>query len=397
MLTGLWNYLAGYVIIELEGKALERFLNRLLSEGVEIWHVRRTKQGTVTAYISVSGFYMLHSMVRGQHIKVHILQKHGLIMHLSRLRFRKVLLYGWIVVVLLLLAASRRIWFIEITGLDTVSREDVLSILEENGIKEGVWRSAAHTAPLGNSIMASDPRVAWAGVTLNGVNLCVDIIEAGDPASVPQSEPLPASIYAAADGVVSSLTVIEGKPLVRQGDAVRAGQELISGVLGKGEDNTVFVHARGTVIAKCLRRFTSSKGPTLTMDAPAEEPLYETRITVFGKEIRSGIPFEKTQERVLFKSALTNCFIPVTVETIAVYPTEKRTVAPGETLLREAALREAERMMAESLPKDARILSKESETVLLEDGSIQAAITVITEENIAITKEFDAPYGKQPH
>jgi len=54
MLTGLWNSLAGYVIIELEGKALERLLNRLVHSGIEIWHIRRTGTDTITAYISVA-------------------------------------------------------------------------------------------------------------------------------------------------------------------------------------------------------------------------------------------------------------------------------------------------------------------------------------------------------
>ncbi|MBE5785238.1 MAG: hypothetical protein E7330_05500 [Clostridiales bacterium] len=396
MLTGLWNSLAGYVIIELEGKALERLLNRLVHSGIEIWHIRRTGTDTITAYISVEGFYALRSMLHGQKIKVRILQKKGLIMRLSALRFRKVLLYGWVITMALLIAASRRIWFIEITGLDTVKPQDVLSVLEQNGIREGAWRSAVHTSPLGNTIMAADPRIAWAGAVLEGVTLKVEVLEAGDPAAVPDENAVPAGIFATADGIVTSVTVLEGKALVREGDAVNAGQELITGVLKSDETNVILTHARGTVLAKVIRRATASAGPALLRSVPEGEPVHKTRISLLGKSIVSGDHTEEAQKKTLFRGGLRNCLLPLTVEKIAAYPLVMKEIAADEAALREESLRAAEARMVSVLPDGARILSKESQTKLREDGSMEAVITVITEENIGITKEIDASYGKQP-
>ncbi len=393
MLTGLWNYLAGYVIIELEGKALERLLNHLTHSGVEIWHIRRTGAYTVTAHISIQGFYMLRPMVRGQGIRVRILQKCGLIMRLSTLRFRKVLLYGWTVAAALLIAASRRIWFIEITGLDAVPPQAVLSVLEQNGIREGAWRSSVHTSPIGNSIMASDPRIAWAGAHLDGITLKVEILEAGDAAVIPERDPSPASIYALEDGVVSSLTVFEGKPLVREGDAVKAGQELITGILKNDEADLILTRAGGTVLAKVMRRFTASAGPVLLMPEAEETPEYHTRIGICGRTLLSAQTPGEAQETVLFLGRLANCFLPVTVERIAAYPIVMKPVVPDEAALREAAICAAEDAMKEELPEYARILSKESITRYCEDGSMEAVITVITEEKIGITKEIDAANG----
>ena len=42
MRFGVWHYLSGYVIIDIKGKNLERFLNRVVQSGGDIWHVRRT-------------------------------------------------------------------------------------------------------------------------------------------------------------------------------------------------------------------------------------------------------------------------------------------------------------------------------------------------------------------
>ena len=47
------------------------------------------------------------------------------------------------------------------------------------------------------------------------------------------------------------------------------------------------------------------------------------------------------------------------------------------------------------LPKGARILSKKSETVLLENGAVRATVFITTEENIGETKEIKEPHGEQ--
>lgn len=53
MRFGVWHYLSGYVIIDIKGKNLERFLNRVVQSGGDIWHVRRTGSESVRACVSV--------------------------------------------------------------------------------------------------------------------------------------------------------------------------------------------------------------------------------------------------------------------------------------------------------------------------------------------------------
>ena len=47
----------------------------------------------------------------------------------------------------LLVAASRRIWFIEVDGCDTVQEADVLAALDEMEVRVGARRTAVHTSP----------------------------------------------------------------------------------------------------------------------------------------------------------------------------------------------------------------------------------------------------------
>lgn len=401
MLTGIWNSVAGYVIIEIKGKGLERFLNLAVHSGIEIWRVRRTGVATITARVSVEGFYALRTLVRGQNVHVCILEKRGLIMRLSRLRFRKVLLYGWAIVLALLVAASRRIWFIEVEGCDTVREAEVLAALDTMEVRIGSRRNAVPTSQLGGELMASDPRIAWAGARLDGVTLRVSLQEAEAIPQLPSGgQKTPVSIYAAKDGVITSITVYDGKAKVHVGDAVLAGQELITGVLRSDETHTLLTQARGEVMATVLYRFQATVGPTITKPVETGETRICARIGLFGWEfLSSGFAaedaWENAREEPTFQYALTNCFLPFTAERIRLYELAEQETSATQDELAQAALRKAERVMSETLSENARILSKESGTVWLEDGALQASILVTTEENIGEIKEIKEPHGEQ--
>lgn len=72
-----------------------------------------------------------------------------MIVSLSKLRFRKALLYGWIVVLALLLMASRYVWFIEIEGCDKLQETEVLTYLSSNGVAVGSKARVFHSPRAG--------------------------------------------------------------------------------------------------------------------------------------------------------------------------------------------------------------------------------------------------------
>lgn len=208
------------------------------------------------------------------------------------------------------------------------------------------------------------------------------------------------SIYAAKDGVITSITVYDGKAKVHVGDAVLAGQELITGVLRSDETHTLLTQARGEVMATVLYRFQATVGPTITKPVETGETRICARIGLFGWEfLSSGFAaedaWENAREEPTFQYALTNCFLPFTAERIRLYELAERETSATQDELAQAALRKAERVMSETLSENARILSKESGTVWLEDGALQASILVTTEENIGEIKEIKEPHGEQ--
>ena len=134
---GIWHYLSGYVIIDIKGRGLERFVNRVVQSGGDIWSVKRTGTNSLRASVSVGTFYSLRPIVRQCGVSISIAEKRGLIISLSNMRGRKVLLYGWLAVVALVLSASRYIWFVDVEGCDMVDPQAVISSLGDMGVMVG--------------------------------------------------------------------------------------------------------------------------------------------------------------------------------------------------------------------------------------------------------------------
>lgn len=383
----VWNYLTGYVIIEVKGRGLERFVNRAIHAGVMLWHIRRTASDAITARVSVGGFYELRPILRGTGLRVRIIGKRGLPIFLSRRRARKVLLFGWVFVIAAIVAASRFIWYISIDGCDVVKPAQIIQTLTELGVETGSPRTAVATFDLGGKIMASDSRIAWAGVRLEGVILRVSVVEA-QPYVPEDDDDTPSSLFAKKDGVITSVVVEGGKAKVAAGDAVIAGQELITGVIRNDELGTILARAKGTVMAQVLYAVSATAGPMMLLPVRSGEPVRTVRVSLFGYSL--GEKEETGREEVsVGKWRLTGCFLPVIFEQVDSYALVKEPAAASAEQLGEKAHQTAESAVLAQIPESAAMLSKKSETTVNEDGSVTVTVTVITEENIAERRGLD--------
>ena len=380
MAADVWNSLAGYVIIKIEGMSLERVMNRAVKEGIGLWNVRR-ERCSITACVGVRGFYALRSIVRGMGCKVRIVQKHGLLIGFSNMRFRKVMLYGWIAALALLLAASRFLWLIQVDGLNQVKEEDVRSILADMGISPGVRRGSFDAGKAGAGIMASDDRIAWAGAELTGVILSVSVREAEQGAEI-ISEGTSSSIYAAKDGVITEITALCGKPLHYEGDAVLKGDLLIAGDLG----NDIFVQARGEVMARVLYRFEARKSRKQTLWAKSGNTMGHMELFLKNCEVLPNtVPFERWEKEVLSTFEMPG-LLPFRIRKVQYSELTQVTQNTQEALLLNLAMAEAEIQAAHGVDTGAVILSKQSDYTVDEDG-ITYTVNIIAEENIAQSGE----------
>jgi len=252
MLLNTWQYVKGYVRIQITGFGLERFLNMAAYHGVFLWDVQRTPKGA-ELNVTIKGFKMLKGFAKKTKCRTKIVKKNGLPFLLHRYRKRKLLMSGVAFFVLGLFLLSSFVWRIEIEGNETIANDTVLVFLEEQGLRIGAPKFRLNDRELQQLLLTNFAEISWADVHTRGTRTIIRLAEALPPQEVIDRQ-TPTHVVATADGLITHVITWGGAPMVKQGDVVREGEMLVSGILEIEPDMPgsalVYVHAHAEVWAR---------------------------------------------------------------------------------------------------------------------------------------------------
>lgn len=379
----MWQSIGGYVMIQMEGSGLERFLNVLLQADIPVWNIRRTGAVQMTAEVRVKDFFRIHSLQKGRRCRIHVLKRRGMPFLLAKFRKRKTLLIGVALFAVLMFIAQTRIWVIDVQGLNEVPLSVVEEALQAAKVETGMSRLDLETIALGDAIRAHDERIAWAGVQVDGIALHVQIVEADVIPELPDKSQ-PADVVAVKDGIIERVTALSGKSGLMPGDAVRKGDVLIRGdITREGALERLLVHAEGEVLAKVwyIVGVTLADAQKKWMPTGKEEPyraLYVAGLSVY--ESQTG--YEKFKIEIERDRVVRGLVLPVRQVRGAYQELSLQDVpAEREELVAEAFFM-AELQALGQVPEDARIIEKANALQEMENGDVQAVVRVCALEQI---------------
>ncbi|MFZ5596855.1 MAG: sporulation protein YqfD [Bacillota bacterium] len=260
----LISFLFGYVNILVRGESPEKFLNMAAGRGIFLWDIKRVGKNEIFVKTRLGSVRPLRHIGRNTGSRFDFRGRRGLPFIISRLKKRKSVIIGVAVFLLGLFVLSSFIWFIDIEGNKTISTEDILKAAADAGLRVGTVKYRIDGEKVESVIRERFPAVSYVGVSMRGTKVTVEIAE---KIIVQKQAQPPASIVAKKAGLVKEVLVLVGNPLVKEGDTVLPGQELISGIIPPPEqENTApsadeqllptpvapptYVHARGVVRAR---------------------------------------------------------------------------------------------------------------------------------------------------
>lgn len=224
------QYLRGYLVISVSGRYPERFFNACASRHILIWNVFPHSQTVVRCCISNRGFRLLPKVAKKTNVRVKIIEKRGLPVRLKQLKKRKIFLFGILFFVLFLIVLNQFIWKIEIVGCQRVSSRTVRETLAECGLRVGVFRPKIDEKKLQNQMLLKMPELAWIWADKSGSRVTVQVKE-----RIPRPKMFDkrdfCNLVAERDGVIDSMIVKGGTPMVQLGDTVQKGDILVSGLI----------------------------------------------------------------------------------------------------------------------------------------------------------------------
>ena len=249
MLFRLWNNICGYVIIKLEGVWLERLLNQFEKKGIPLWSIRRTSRARMTVCAPYLCLRRIQTLAEDMRCNVLAVQVKGFLPGLVRAAKRKLFAASALVAILAVVTFTRFLWVIEIDGR-LEAQMDIAKRLAEMDIHIGMLWNDIDTQAVEKQLMQKNNEAAKILVNREGIKMVVEVIPiVKEPEYI--ADDRPCDIIAKQDGLVVSITALEGSPQVQRGDSVKAGDILIKGeYLLEENQKTKRVAARGNVLAK---------------------------------------------------------------------------------------------------------------------------------------------------
>ena len=223
-----WKSAAGVIEVELTSAEPEQALDAINQQRIPVFHVAFSDSLTVRFRVSESDFQKLAALVRNRGEALHLLGRTGAYQLLRQLSTRKVPVLGIALLLLLVLFLPTRVLFIRVEGNVHVPTQKIISAAEACGIRFWTSRREVRSEKMKNALLSAVPELQWAGVNTRG---CVAWISVRERTLREETETTGgvANIVAGIDGIVDFCTATRGNIVCTPGQAVRAGEVLISG------------------------------------------------------------------------------------------------------------------------------------------------------------------------
>ena len=334
----------GFVRVSVKGQQCQRFVNLCRGREMDLKRIIRTGETELQLTMKVADFLQISPLRRKTGVHIHILKKKGPLFFLLFCKRRKMIPAGFLAVCCLLFFLSGRVWNVEIRGNILNPTPQLMSFLKEQGVCFGVSRKKISCSALAASLRREFPEITWVSAGFSGTGLRFEIRE-GTAGEKAEPEERFCSLFSTLDGVIDSMVTRQGTPLVRAGDEIKKGQELVSGIVDITDDSQeVIRYAYVQADADIYIRHNVSYYDTFSLNLKKKAPDGKARRFFFLQignlrlDLSPGV--RKNEERLIreYPARVTENFIlPVLAGTVTV----QKYALQKETLTEQAAKKQA--------------------------------------------------------
>lgn len=381
----------GYVCIKVEGYFVERFINLIMNNGIEIWDIRQEMVGVITAKIYAREFSKIKSIAKKSKCKVKIENKKGVPFVLNKYRHRKIFAALIAIVSTVITILNLFIWKVEIIGDFTIPIEEIRADLENENIKVGVLKKNIKPEIIKINMDLKRNDIAWMGISIKGNKAIVEIIEKAkneeDYVNI-----YPGNIVSDKEGIVEKIYVAQGTALVSKGDVIEKNQILISGEMKSEFSETRLVPADGEITLKTWYTEKYKVPYQKEMVSKTGNVDKDIMVNIFNCKINllnNGTNFEKYDTITLCNkfSILGRFDFPIEVTTKQYEEVVIEEITYTKLQAKQMAIKLAKESIMKKVPKEAKIIDEKVNLIENEDG-IEAEILIQCEEKTGIYKRI---------
>ena len=313
----LFSYIIGYLVIEIEGYYIERFINICKNKKIAIWNLKRKDEIKLSFRARIQDFREIIKIAKKTKCKLKIKSKKGIPFIFQKYKKRKVFIFLLIIFISLIILSSNFVWNVEIQVEDNQVIENIEEDLKNSGLEVGKLKSKINTKDIINKVRLSRDDVAWMGIELKGTNAIVKLVKADEkPEVIDESEYC--SIISDKSGIITKINAQSGSANVKVGDTVNVGDVLINGWMEGKYTGIRYVHAKGEIEAKVW--YTKNKrieyNATERMETGNIENKYSIKFNNFKINLSKKLSKFKIYDTIETENKIkifSNFYLPISI------------------------------------------------------------------------------------
>lgn len=389
-------FLRGSCTVAIPASHRTAAMNLCMQMGVQYSGFRWCEDGSIRFVCAASAARRFLAICRKRDIEVEIISYRGLPQFLKRIGSRAGLVVGAVLALTLIVLSGLFVWDVQVSGNVELTEGEVIAELRACGFGVGSYLPALQVREIENRVLMASERIGWLSINTVGTVARVQVIEhiAGeDKGDSGAHGKLPANLVATRDGQIEYLELYRGNAVVTAGQAVKAGELLVSGLYDSQTGSFRWTRAAGRVMARTEH--------TVVVEIPLfyEEKVYSEAVLqeidfyffnfshkIFKNSGNSGALCDIIKYNYNL-GKLGNNRLPLSIS--------RTEVRPYSLELRERSPEEALELCYEQLDYELALLSGEVQLLQKEittevgESSVILTCTITCIENIAQVQEFE--------
>ena len=324
-MNGVVNFFRGTAWVEITGVDPQRCINRFLKYGVAFSRLEQPEDCILRCEILKRDLPVARQAVRQTMCELTVLQQRGFGQEFQGLLRRPVLLVSALLLALAVVILPNFIWTMEVEGNEEIPAEKILQELEDLGVHFGTWIPSLSNQEIKNQMLLRIPELQWLAVNCSGGKATVMVSERS-PSEDTVSRREVTNLVACRDGVIVEMSVLSGMPVCSVGQAVQAGEILVSGYADWGHSIQA-TRSMGEIYAETMHKIDAVMPQQVRYKQETGKTSHAVYLTLGRKRIKlfgsSGIS-ETNCDKIVSEKTLTlpgGYALPLTltVETYTAY------------------------------------------------------------------------------
>jgi len=244
----IFKHVLGEINFKATGDNYLKFLNMIRDSTFKCINLY-SKSNDVYGKIYGNKFDELLLIAKQNYMEIEIIKKNGIVYKILPYKKRFGVILGVIFSVAIILFLSNTALKICIIGCDDALSENVLSVLQLNGIKIGKFIPNMDFDQAERNLLTDLKDVSWVSIRSSGGIITVNLSQVDKkPDMIPRR--LPCNIISTKNAQIKNVQVYAGQLVVLLGDSVKKGELLISGFVEDKNGKYTYYHAQGKIIGE---------------------------------------------------------------------------------------------------------------------------------------------------